>query len=174
MTLDLPVMLMLLGSAAALQTALPPIPGSLLKFPLLAAVAFYYASNRPIWVTLVVALWAGILTDGLGGVPPGTSAIVLALIALVLAGLRNVVPEASWSSAAVLGAVGMPVLALAQVLTLRRQGSDLPFAWPLYASLLLLIPVGSVLAGCLWSVGRQLDLWAGNTEPRKEIENRAG
>ncbi len=173
MTLDLPVMLMLLGSAAALQTVLPPIPGSLLKFPLLAAVAFYYASNRQVWVALVVAVWAGILTDGLGGVPPGTSAIVLALIALVLAGLRNVVPEASWTSAAVLGAVGMPVLALAQVLTLRRQG-DLPFAWPLCASLLLLIPVGAVLAGCLWSVGRQLDLWAGNIEPRKEIENRAG
>jgi cell shape-determining protein MreD len=174
MNANLPVILMLLGAAAALQGALPSIPGSPLKIPLLAAVAFYYALDRQTLLSVVVALWAGILTDGLGGVPPGTSAVVLSIIVLVVAGLRQIMPEATWASAALLGAVGVPLLALLQVLVLRRHGAVIPFALSLAVSLLLQVPAGAVATGCLWSLGRRLDLRAGNIAPRKEIESRGG
>ena len=174
MSLDFPVMLMLLGSAAALQTILPPPPGGFLKVPLLAAVAFYYALDRQMRVALVAAVWAGILTDGLGGVPPGTSALVLALLTLVLAGLRHVIPESSWGTAAGVGAIGAPLLALAHLLMLHRRGYASHLDWTLLISLLLLIPAGAAATGLLWRVARSLDLWAGNVAPRKEIGRRDG
>ena len=173
MTSSLPVIVMLLGTAAALQCVLPPLPVHPLKVPLLAAVAFYYALERPLLPALVVALWAGILTDGLGGVPPGTSAVFLALAALVVAGLRQVVPVASWTGAAILGAVGAPLLALLQALLLRRQGAVIPFALPLGGALLL-APAGALATGCARSLGRHLDLRAGNIKLSKEVESRGG
>ena len=173
MTSSLPVIVMLLGTAAALQCVLPPLPVHPLKVPLLAAVAFYYALERPLLPALVVALWAGILTDGLGGVPPGTSAVFLALIALVVAGLRQVVPMSSWTGAWTLGAVGAPLLALLQALLLRRQGADIPMALPL-AGALMLAPAGSLATGFARRLGRHLDLRAGNLMPSKEVESRGG
>ena len=61
MMTNLPVVVMLLGTAAALQCVLPAFPFHPLKVPLLAAVAFYYALERPLLPAVVVALWAGIL-----------------------------------------------------------------------------------------------------------------
>lgn len=170
---NLPVIVMLLGTAAALQCVLPPLPVHQLKIPLLAAVAFYYALDRPLLPALVVALWAGILTDGLGGVPPGTSAVVLAAIALFVAGLRQVVPESTLTGAALLGAVGAPLLALMQALLLRRHGAVDPLVQPLGGALLL-APAGALATGCARSLGRHLDLLAGNLKPPKEVESHAG
>ncbi len=170
---NLPVIVMLLGTAAALQCVLPPLPVHPLKIPLLAAVAFYYALDRPLLPALVVALWAGILTDGLGGVPPGTSAVVLAVIALIVAGLRQVVPESTWYGAALLGAVSAPLLAFVQALMLRRHGAMVPLALPLGGALLL-APAGALATGCARSLGRHLDLLAGNLKPPKEVESHAG
>ena len=44
---ELAVMLILLPAAAVLQTLLPPLPGCLLKPPMLPGVAVYYALRRP-------------------------------------------------------------------------------------------------------------------------------
>lgn len=174
MKLDLPVMLMLLVTAAALQTLLPPLPLCLLKPPLLPAVALYYALRRQPQRALVAALWAGILADGLGGVPAGTSAFVLLTVALVLLALRQVLPGESWTTTALAGAAVAPLLAGAQALALRRQWECAPGAAALLVTLLVLAVAGALLATAVAAAGRRLDLWAGNVKTREEIANREG
>lgn len=174
MSLDVPVMLMLLGAAAAMQTLLPPLPAGGFKLPLLAAVACYYAVSRPIMMALVAAVWAGILTDALGGLPPGTSAWALLVLVLVIVGVRQMAPEASWGLAAAAGAVSAPLLAITQRLMLARRGLIPALDLPLFIAIGLLIPAGALAAGCVWRTGRLLDLWAGNIAPRKEVETRDG
>jgi rod shape-determining protein MreD len=172
--LDLPVMLMMLVTAAALQTLLPPLPLCLLKPPLLPAVALYYALRRQPQRSLVAALWAGILTDGLGGVPAGTSAFVLLAVALLLLALRQVLPGESWTTAALAGAAVAPLLAGAQALALRRQWECAPGPATLLVTLLVLAAAGALLTAAAAAAGRGLDLWAGNVKTREEIENREG
>lgn len=173
MMTNLPVVVMLLGTAAALQCVLPALPFHPLKVPLLAAVAFYYALERPLLPAVVVALWAGILTDALGGVPPGTSAVFLAFMALITAGLREVMPLASRGGAVLVGAVGAPLLALWQALLLRSNGAVIPLSIPLTGALLL-VPGGALATVIARSAGRYLDLRAGNLTPGKEVESDAG
>ena len=174
MRLDAPVMVMLLLGAAAAQTLLPPVPGTFLKFPLLVGVACYYALSRPLVIALLAACWAGILTDGAGGVPAGTTPIVLSVLALLVAAGRQIIPEASWGMAAALGGLGASLLVPVQALALARQAYRGVSAWSLAGSMLLLAPAGALAAGLIWRLGRRLDLLAGNITPRKEVETRDG
>ena len=174
MRLDAPVMVMLLLGAAAAQTLLPPVPGTFLKFPLLVGVASYYALSRPLVIALLAACWAGILADGSGGVPTGTTPIVLGVLALLVAAGRQVLPEASWGMAAALGGLGASLLVPVQALALARQAYRGVSAWSLAGSMLLLAPAGALAAGLIWRLGRRLDLLAGNITPRKEVETRDG
>ncbi|MDD5706523.1 MAG: hypothetical protein PHR35_11400 [Kiritimatiellae bacterium] len=172
MKLDLPVMLMALSVAAALQALLPAMPWTPLKVPLLTAVALYYALRRQPARALTAALWAGILTDALGGVPPGVSALFLAAVALALLSARRVLPGEAWTTAALAGAAVAPLLAMAQYLALRRHWESQPETWPLISSWLLLAPAGALAAVAAMPLCKRLDVWAGNVQLKDEIANR--
>lgn len=174
MKMDAPVVILLLGGAAAMQALLPPLPGSPLKLPLLAAVAFYYALNREVLAAVTVGLWAGIMTDGLGGVPPGASSVFLALLAIVMAGLRAFLPEASRGIAAILGAIGASLLMMAQWLAFGPQGWSVFRGWPLLQAFLIMIPAGALATAGVWEMARHLDRMAGNIVPPKEIGEGGG
>lgn len=171
---ELAVMLILLPAAAVLQTLLPPLPGCLLKPPLLPGVAVYYALRRPPQRALVAALWAGVLCDGLGGVPAGVSSCCLAVVAVLLLALRRVLAADSWLTAALAGAAAAPLLAACQAAALRRQWETAPGAGVLLAALLAMAAAGAPAAVAAVAAGQTLDGWAGNLPRKKEIGSRDG
>ena len=170
MKLDLPVLILLLLLAAALQTLLPPLLLPVpLKIPLLPAVALYYALEREWAVALVAALWAGILTDALGGVPGGTSSIVLFLVACGLLPARKVLPEDSAFPAAAAGAATALVLGLAQYVSLLRRWETPPPFLASLASLAAIALLSAATAIVVAALARRIDLLAGNVKPRNEV-----
>ena len=169
MRLDLPVMLLLLLAAAAAQTLAPPLAPGYLKAPVLPGVVVYYALCRPPFHALNAALWAGILTDALGGVPQGTSAFFLLFAALLLLALRRVLPEDSAGAAAVLGGILAPALGCTQYLMLRSQWESRPGLGVLTTGLLLLVPAGALVAGLLFRLARTLDVWSGNVKRKEDL-----
>lgn len=170
MKLDLPVLLLLLLPAAAIQTLLPPLPLPVpLKLPLLPAVALYYALEREWAIALVAALWAGILTDALGGVPGGTSSLLLLFLACGLLPARKVLPEDSAFPAAAAGAATALVLGLAQYVSMLRRWETPPAFFASLASLAALMVLSAAVAVAVFPFARRLDLLAGNVEPRNEV-----
>ena len=171
MKLDFPVMLVLLLLAAALQTLLPSLHGGelALKLPLLPAAALYYVLERPRPLGLFAALWAGILTDALGGLPPGTSSLGLLAAALALFAARKYLPETSWILSAAAGATVTAFLVLLQYGVLRaRCGFRAPF-YLLFRPLAAILPLSALVSAALAAAMRRIDLMAGNTEPKKEV-----
>jgi hypothetical protein len=76
--MHLPVAAFTLFTAALLQDAIPAVSWLPVKLPFLTAVALYAALTRPTWMALTVAVWAGGLTDALGGgAPLCTSAFLM-------------------------------------------------------------------------------------------------
>ena len=172
MRLDFPVMLALLLVSAALQTLLPSLHGGelALKVPLLPAAALYYVLERPRPMGLCAALWAGILTDALGGVPPGTSSFGLLAFALAVFSVRKFFPEARAFVPAAIGAAAAAFLVLLQYGVLRaRCGFTAPFHL-LFRPLLVVVPLAALATAVLAAAARRIDLMAGNTEPKKEVE----
>jgi hypothetical protein len=68
--MHLPVAVFTLFAATLLQDLIPATPRFPVKIVFLTAVALHAALTRPVWVALTVAVWAGGLTDALGGLPP--------------------------------------------------------------------------------------------------------
>ncbi len=170
MKLDFPVMLAWLLLAAATQTLLPPPHGGALalKLPILPSVALYYILERQRPLGIFAALWAGILTDALGGVPPGTTSFGLLAAALALFAARKVLPETPWLVPA-LGAAIATMLVLLQYAVLRaRCGFDAPFHL-LFMPLLAIAPLSAAVSAAIAAAARRIDLMAGNTERRKEV-----
>ncbi len=167
--LDLPVLLMLLLGAAALQMLLAPLP---LQVPLLVAVAAYYALGHTLAQSLVVALWAGLLHDAQGGLPPLTSALTLAGLVLLLSIWREALPESNVWLNGILSALGALLLALVQIVVVARGGGGWPLTWQMLWWLLALLPAGMAAGALAWSAAWRLELLAGNIAPRKEVEQR--
>ncbi len=67
--MHLPVAIFVLLAAALLQDLIPASPVFPVKLGFLTAVALHAALTKPMWVALTVAVWAGGLTDALGGLP---------------------------------------------------------------------------------------------------------
>ena len=171
MKLDFPVMLALLLLAAATQTLLPSFHGGelALKMPLLPSVAVYYVLERQRPLGIFAAIWAGILTDALGGVPPGTSSFGLLAAALLFFALRKFLPEASWLVPAAAGAAVAAYLVLLQYTALRvRHDFDAPF-YLLLRPLLIIVPLAAAVTPVIVAAARRIDLMSGNTEPKKEV-----
>ncbi len=171
MKLDFPVMLALLLVSAALQTLLPSLHGGelALKVPLLPSVALYYILERQRPLGLCAAVWAGILTDALGGVPPATSSFGLLAVALAIFAVRKYLPEARAFVPAALGAATAAFLLFLQYALLRaRSGFAAPF-YLLFRPLLVITPLAALATAALVAAARRIDLMAGNTEPRKEV-----
>ena len=171
MKLDLPMMIAYLLTAAALQIFLPPVPCApiALKFPLLPCVALYYVLDRPWPMALVAALWAGVLTDALGGLPHGTTSIPFLLLAVAFLAIRRLQPEESLVPAALLGPIVILILLTTQAVAVRASFETPP---PFFASLKpipLLALLAAVATPLFVTLARKLDLCAGNVEPKKEI-----
>lgn len=168
MKLNLPVMAMLLGGAAALQVLLPPLPGTLLKAQLIVAVVIYYALSREASLGLLAAAWAGLLLDALGGLPAGLSTVTLLLLAGGLLAGRAVLGE-SWLTAAAIGMVVTALLLFVQWLTLRSRCIAPPPAGAAAAGIGLATLAGGLLAPLGRAVGSVMDRWAGNISVRQEV-----
>ena len=67
--MHLPVIVVALVSSALLQDMLPATSWMPVKLTLLSAAALYYMISRPLLPALTATLWAGLLTDALGGLP---------------------------------------------------------------------------------------------------------
>jgi hypothetical protein len=76
--------------AAVLQEMIPALPVLPVKGFFLSAVAFYYILKKPKLMSVVVLLWAGMLTDALGGGPYGCTVTFLLLAYPVLLLLKRV------------------------------------------------------------------------------------
>ena len=171
MKLDLPVMLVLLTCAAAAQDLLPGMPGTPLKIPFLMGVAVYYALNRPPVMALVAALWAGMLTDGAGGLPGSCTSVFLFLAALALRPLRRLLLDGSFIGVV----VAATALALLEALWQWAWAAVTPCGgpWRACGALALLLPSGAVAGAAAYMVGRMLDRFAGNVRPHREVHGTA-
>lgn len=78
--MQLPVQSFTLLMAALMQDLIPANAGFPVKFVFLTAVALYAALTRPVWIALTAAVWAGGLTDALGGLPPLCTPLFLMLL----------------------------------------------------------------------------------------------
>jgi len=88
--------------AAALQDRIPATGLVPVKWPFLTAVALYYALMRPVLVALTVGVWAGLLTDVLGGLPPGCTCVFLGLMYVAARFLQRVALDATVAAGMVL------------------------------------------------------------------------
>ena len=76
-------------AAAILQSGVYPVFFGQAKPPVLMAVALYYAWMRPVPVALVSALVCGLLQDGIGVLPAGTSVAWMVFLAVACHRLRT-------------------------------------------------------------------------------------
>jgi hypothetical protein len=95
-----PDMSVILGAFAVLMATVlqDMIPATLwlpVKGYFLTAVAVYYVLVKPKLMSLVVVLWAGMLTDVLGGLPHGCTVFFLLLIYGLLLVFQRVLLEAT-------------------------------------------------------------------------------
>jgi hypothetical protein len=158
-------MLLALAGAAVAQDLLPGMPGTPLKIPFLTGVVVYYALNRPLVMALVAALWAGMLTDGAGGLPGACTAVFLFLAALALRPLRRLLLDGSFTGVTLATTVLALAQALWQWLWSDVQGLDGEEGRAL-ARLALLLPSGAVAGAAAALALRFLEQWAGNARPR--------
>ena len=100
------VLSIMLVVCATLQVMLPgyDVLGQA-KFPVLLALALYYALNREFLVAMIAALCAGLLHDLLGQIPLGYSVMCFCCAAMVVSMFHNVVMSESALTAIFFGAV---------------------------------------------------------------------
>lgn len=166
MTLDLPVLLLLLSGAAVLQDLLPGWP---LKLPWLAAVALYYVLCRPGTMAAVAAVWAGVLQDALGGLPVGGSALLLLAVAGVVLPLRRFLLNESALTAAAAGAALGLLMTLWQYVWLRAGAATAFGPRPVLLAALGQALAAAPVTAAVYLAARSLDRLAGNLPPRKEV-----
>ena len=96
--------------ATVLQDMIPATGLLPVKGYFLTAVAAYYVLSKPRLMSLVIAIWAGILTDVLGGLPHGCTLVFLLFSYALLLLLKRILVEATiWQ-----GTVVMAILSLLQ------------------------------------------------------------
>ncbi len=166
MSMELPVMLILLSSATCLQEFLPGLP---LKIPFLTAAAIYYALCRPPWQAATVALWSGILQDALGGVPLGTTSWLLTGATLVIVAVRRVLLRESLMTALLLGGLLSGLQGLWQYVFVARAFVERPGAPWLALATAVLALTGAGAAGLAFVCGNLLDRMAGNVKVREDV-----
>lgn len=97
-------------TATILQDMIPVTAVLPVKGYFLTAVAVYYVLGKPRRMSVVVVIWAGILTDVLGRLPHGCTLVFLLCAYAFLLLLRRILVEATiWH-----GAVLMAVLSMLQ------------------------------------------------------------
>jgi cell shape-determining protein MreD len=82
-------------TATILQDMIPATDILPVKGYFLTAVAAYYVLAKPRLISVVIVIWAGILTDVLGGLPHGCTLVFLLLIYVFLLLLKRILVEAT-------------------------------------------------------------------------------
>jgi len=103
--MNIPVFGVSLLAAAVAQDLAPVLPVLPVKPVFLTAVALYAMLTRPVWVALPITVWAGVLTDALGGLPLLCTAAFLLLAYGAVRLMQRVFLEASWLHGMLLTAV---------------------------------------------------------------------
>jgi hypothetical protein len=164
--MNFPVVGIALFAAAVAQDLLSITPYMPVKIVFLTAVALYAMLTKPVIVALTALVWAGGLTDALGGQPLFCTLSFLLVVYGVVRVLQRVFLEATL----VQGTLLVACAALAQMAWTRVwAGTGEPlFTWQALKLLGAAIPAG-MTAGCVgFAVCGLLDRISGNVKPVKE------
>jgi len=164
--MNVPVVISTLLAAALLQDRIPATPEFPVKVGFLTAVALYHMLAKPVSVALTALVWAGALTDALGGLPLFCTSCFLLAVYGVVRLLQRVFLEATL----VQGTLLMACVAVAQAVWTRvwlgMAGPD-----PVWTTLVAAGYAGpaGLVAGCLgFAMCGLVDRVSGNLKPMKE------
>ncbi len=164
--MNIPVLGVSLLAAAVLQDLAPVAPALPVKPVFLTALALYVMLTRPIWVALAVTVWAGGLTDALGGLPLLCTSGFLLLTYGAVRLMQRVFLEASWLHGMLLTAV---VASAQMAWTIVWSGAIRPLLE--FRTLTVLgcaLPVGMVAGLAVFAFCGFADRLAGIVKPTKE------
>lgn len=164
--MNIPVFGLSLLAAAVAQDLAPASSGLPVKPVFLTAVALYAMLTRPVWVALPVTVWAGGLTDALGGLPLLCTAIFLLLAYGAVKLLQRVVLEACWLHGMLLTAV---VASAQMAWTIVWSGAIRPlFELRTLTVLVCALPFGMLAGLAVFAICGFADRLAGIVKPTKE------
>ena len=164
--MNLPVVAFTLFAAALLQDLIPATSAFPVKIVFLTAVALYAMLTKPVWVALTALVWAGGLTDALGGLPLFCTFGFLLVLYGVVRLLQRVFLEATLVQGTLLAACA----ALAQTVWTRLwAGTGEPFfAWHTLTALGYAAPAGLVAGFVGFALCGLADRVSGIVKPLKE------
>jgi hypothetical protein len=164
--MSLPAIAVSLLAAAAAQDLAPATQGLGVKAPFLTAAALYYALTRPAVMALTALVWAGLLTDALGGLPLYCTLSLLLPAYWLVRALHRVFLEATLVQGALLAACA----AVAQTIWTRAWvgGPEPLFAWRTLEALGAAAPAGLIAGLVGFAVCGQVDRFSGVVKPVKE------
>lgn len=164
--MNLPVAAVTLFAAALLQDLIPATPLLPVKLGFLTAVALHAALTKPVWVALTVAVWAGGLTDALGGLPPCCTAGFLSAVY----GLARLMQRAAVEATLLQGTLLVAAASVLQTVWTRLWvETGVPFlSWQTLALLGYAVPAGMVAGFVGFAMCGLADRVSGNVKPVKE------
>ena len=92
-------------TATVLQDMIPTTALLPVKGYFLTSVAAYYVLTKPKLISGVIVIWAGMLTDALGGLPNGCTFFFLLLVYVLLLACKRILIEATIWQGTVLMAI---------------------------------------------------------------------
>ena len=164
--MNLPVVALTLFAAAVAQELIPVTPLVPVKVGFLTAAGLYFALTKPAPVALTALVWAGGLTDALGGLPLFCTLSFL----LVAYGAVRLLQRVFLEATLVQGTLLVACAAVAQALWTRVwAGAGEPFfEWRTLTVLGAAVPVGMVAGFVGFAVCGLADRVSGNVKPVKE------
>lgn len=139
------------------------------KPPVLMSVVIYYALNRSVALTLMAAVFGGLLGDSMGALPLGYSSLCFVIVGLLVRTYRDVVFRGRWVTHMVFGALtGIgATLALVLLLWLTDGGfREVAGSW-VVMKVLGVGAFGVIMVPIVFRVMERLDRMVGNTAGRE-------
>jgi hypothetical protein len=164
--MDLPAVGLTLLIAAGAQDLLPVTRDVPVKLVFLTAAGLYHAMTKPLPVGLTALVWAGMLTDALGGLPLFCTTSFLLLVYSVVRVMQRVFLEASL----VQGTLLVACASLAQMVWTHvwvRTGEPV-LVWHTLEVLGASVPAGMVAGFAGFAVCGLTDRVSGIVKPMKE------
>lgn len=164
--MNVPVVVSTLLAAALLQDRIPAVPSFPVKVGFLTAVALYHMLVKPVSVALTALVWAGALTDALGGLPLFCTPCFLLSVYGAVRLLQRVFLEATL----VQGALLMACVAVAQAVWTRAwlgMAGPAP-VWSMLVAAGYAVPAGLAAGFLGFAMCGLADRVSGNLKPTKE------
>jgi len=162
------VMILAIGVGIILEHSMPSsVFMGFARPPVLALIVAYYALNHSAPMMLVVALFGGILSDGIGSLPLGTTPLAFVAIGVALHYSRNTIFSGKMVTNIVFGAViGMSATLIVCVLLLFL--GQTPYSLQLRMIFLKIIGTmiyGAVFFPVIYALLKRLELLTGTGLP---------